>query len=222
MTTKKPETAQPPGHTVKSFMQQYQMTTLELADKLRMSEEGLENLFTGRHRVTEELAGELSYIFSAGKDYWLALERDYRDELARERSGPLAWISAEGEIYNAGQDGMRKTAVRLFANRARTPTSAEIAITYLMKDEAWIYVQDTCILRHLSGEPITAEQIKAVKQLAAIHPNQKQDLLIKASQHEAHIRARRGGRITVSMFPEGDSGWPSGDVDGFVLRERRQ
>lgn len=75
----------PPGETVKELMQQYNVTSKNLASKLNMSQAEFKQFLDGDpkiNKITKEIATTLSEVFNGipGR-FWLKLDNNYREEL---------------------------------------------------------------------------------------------------------------------------------------------
>lgn len=74
----------PTGEIVKDYLNYYGYTQKETCKRLDISEKHLSNVLNGNSRLTEELALKLEKLMPISANYWLTLEMNYREYLARE------------------------------------------------------------------------------------------------------------------------------------------
>ena len=88
-----------PGEILKEdFMAPLGMSTTQLAEKLQWPEKKVEDLFKGKEGINEETAALLASTLETTADFWLRLEKAYRQwEVTRrqnEKGSPKPWKAA--------------------------------------------------------------------------------------------------------------------------------
>ena len=88
----KPDTAIPPGETIKETIEFLGMTQTELAARMGRPLKTINEIIKGKTMITPETAIQLERVLGISADYILRLEQFYRKTLARlkeeRRSGP--------------------------------------------------------------------------------------------------------------------------------------
>lgn len=74
----------PTGEIIKEYLNYYGYTQKETCKRLDISEKHLSNVLNSNSRLTEELALKLEKLMPISANYWLTLELNYREHLARE------------------------------------------------------------------------------------------------------------------------------------------
>lgn len=77
----------PVGSVIKEYLEEYNISQKELAERLGMSEKQVSKFMTAKSRLTEDVAIKLEKIIPNVKaGYWLNYESKYREHLARLKS----------------------------------------------------------------------------------------------------------------------------------------
>ena len=99
----------PPGETILEMLETYNMTQVELAARMGFSKKHVNEIIKGKARITAETAVILERIFSLSASFWLNLETDYREALARikekkrnEEEETIAQTLPYAEMANKG------------------------------------------------------------------------------------------------------------------------
>ena len=75
--------ASPPGETISEMMEDQRITQMDLAARMGVSEMLIHDLISGEGQLTEQTAGQLSKALGMDAQFWLNLERYYREDLAK-------------------------------------------------------------------------------------------------------------------------------------------
>ncbi len=78
----------PPGETIREFMGAHEISVSDLSEVMEMTEEELNQLLDGdteeaKAEITERTAKWLESMFGPSADFWLGLERRYRENLKK-------------------------------------------------------------------------------------------------------------------------------------------
>lgn len=73
----------PPGEFLAEEIEARGMTPPELASRMGCSVERINGVVAGREEITEALADKMEAALGLSAAFWLRLERDYRQTLAR-------------------------------------------------------------------------------------------------------------------------------------------
>ena len=87
MATRKPlfsDLAIPPGEHLEEVLEEKGMSKRELAQRMGRPETKLNDIYTGKKRITEDTALQLEQVLGVPASIWLGLESEYRLTLARE------------------------------------------------------------------------------------------------------------------------------------------
>lgn len=74
----KPDWVSPPGHTIISLLEQNELTLEDFAKRIGHTKSITQKLLDGQHAIDVELARQLSNVFGASENFWMAREHDYR------------------------------------------------------------------------------------------------------------------------------------------------
>lgn len=75
----------PTGSIIKEYLETYEITQKELAERIDSSEKHISNVLNGKNRLTEEFALKLEKVLvNIPASYWLNYETKYREHLARQ------------------------------------------------------------------------------------------------------------------------------------------
>lgn len=75
----------PTGSIIKDYLEEYDITQKELAERINSSEKHISNVLNGKNRLTEEFALKLEKVITGvPASYWLDYEAKYREQVARE------------------------------------------------------------------------------------------------------------------------------------------
>jgi addiction module HigA family antidote len=78
-----PDYAVPPGDTLRDLLEEREMTQAELARRMGRPRKTINGIVQGKVQITPEIAIELERVFSIPARIWLALESNYRSDVAR-------------------------------------------------------------------------------------------------------------------------------------------
>lgn len=71
----------PPGETIKQLMKTYNVTKYDLAERTMIYEGDIDDLLNGGLYIYDTIAKELEYVFGIKAEFWLNLEKQYREDL---------------------------------------------------------------------------------------------------------------------------------------------
>lgn len=75
----------PTGSIIREYLEEYDITQKELAERINSSEKHISNVLKGNCRLTEEFALKLEKVLTGvPASYWLNYEAKYREQVARE------------------------------------------------------------------------------------------------------------------------------------------
>lgn len=117
MATKQPlvsDLAIPPGEYLEEVLEEKGMSKRELAQRMGRPETKLNDIYTGKKRITEDTALQLEQVLGVPASIWLGLESEYRLTLARgeERRRQEQQREAEEQIARAmPYNAMRKLSL---------------------------------------------------------------------------------------------------------------
>jgi addiction module HigA family antidote len=80
----RPITFVTPGEIVGDYLAALGMTPGELAERIGLPGKTVDGIMRGEGPITVEIAGGLEKALGRPARFWMAMESDYRDELARE------------------------------------------------------------------------------------------------------------------------------------------
>lgn len=72
-----------PGEFIQDYIEEYNITQLELALRTGVSKKIINEIIKGKNPVTEAMAVKLSKVFPLSIEYWLNLQAEYVADLAR-------------------------------------------------------------------------------------------------------------------------------------------
>lgn len=75
----------PPGETIKEFLDELGMTQKEFAVRMDISEKHLTQIIKGTVELTRDTATKLEVILGVESSFWLNLENNYRNALAKSK-----------------------------------------------------------------------------------------------------------------------------------------
>ncbi len=73
--------ATPPGVTIEEQLEDHGITLAELSDKMALPEKTVVRLLRGDIRLTQDIANKLESVFDITAQFWLNLEKLYREKL---------------------------------------------------------------------------------------------------------------------------------------------
>lgn len=88
-----PDWASPPGETISALLRQQHLSVDEFASRIGKSSETVASLLEGRRKLTPTTARLLHEAIGGSVDFWLARERQYREDLERLESRYGEWYS---------------------------------------------------------------------------------------------------------------------------------
>ena len=68
----------PPGHTIISLLEQNELTIEDFAKHIGRTKNTAQKLLDGKHAIDIKLARQLTHVFGASENFWMAREHDYR------------------------------------------------------------------------------------------------------------------------------------------------
>ncbi|MDP4276675.1 MAG: HigA family addiction module antitoxin [Bacteroidota bacterium] len=71
----------PPGDTIKDTIKMYNLTQTELAERMEVAEETIDDIIKAKTPITQEIATKLERILAIPADFWLKREEDYQIQL---------------------------------------------------------------------------------------------------------------------------------------------
>lgn len=74
----KPDWVSPPGHTIISLLEQNELTVEDFAERIGRTKSVTQKLLDGKHAIDVQLAKQLTNLFGASENFWMAREHDYR------------------------------------------------------------------------------------------------------------------------------------------------
>ncbi len=72
-----------PGEFLQDYIEEYNITQIELALRTGMSKKIINEIINGKNPITEAMAVKLSKVFPLSVEYWLNLQAGYEADLAR-------------------------------------------------------------------------------------------------------------------------------------------
>jgi len=75
--------AVPPGHSLRDLIEEKKISQTELAERMGRPRKTINEIIRGKVQITPETAIELEYVLGTPARLWLALEMNYRADLAR-------------------------------------------------------------------------------------------------------------------------------------------
>lgn len=72
----------PPGDTLKEHLDLIGMNPGELAQKMNVPQEKIDDLICGREPITVEIAAKLENVLNIPATFWRNREKEYRQELS--------------------------------------------------------------------------------------------------------------------------------------------
>jgi addiction module HigA family antidote len=79
----KPNYAVPPGETLEETLETLGMSLQELAELIGLSVTTINEIIQGKTAITTDTALQLEKVIGVSADFWLRLEQQYRETLAR-------------------------------------------------------------------------------------------------------------------------------------------
>ncbi|MEI6045856.1 MAG: HigA family addiction module antitoxin [Chloroflexota bacterium] len=79
----KPNYAVPPGETLEETLEAIGMSQQELAERIGQPLKTINELIQGKTAITADTALQLEKVIGVSAEFWLRLERQYRETLAR-------------------------------------------------------------------------------------------------------------------------------------------
>ncbi len=73
-----------PGEAILEFLESNSMTRWDLGEDLHLDEKEMDRLIYGERELTDEMAAQLESFFGASKEFWMELEKNYREDLEKE------------------------------------------------------------------------------------------------------------------------------------------
>lgn len=89
----RPDWASPPGDTIRDILRERHISEVEFARLMRITSERASELLEGRASVTIGIARRLESLFGASVEYWMSRDFQFREDLARFRSGEEQWLA---------------------------------------------------------------------------------------------------------------------------------
>jgi HTH-type transcriptional regulator / antitoxin HigA len=80
-----PDSIAPPGDTLKELLEEHGMAQSELAERMGRPKKTINEIIKGKTVITSDTALQLERIFGVPARFWLNLEQNYQEFLARER-----------------------------------------------------------------------------------------------------------------------------------------
>lgn len=80
----------PIGDTIIDFLVAFKMNFHDLSDKVGYSDEEMVDFFLGKSEVTQDFAEQLAKVFPPPANFWITLDRNYRNSLARWKKRHLS------------------------------------------------------------------------------------------------------------------------------------
>jgi len=95
--TYKPDYAVPPGDSVAEILESVSMTQKELANRMGRPLKTINEIVKGKTAITADTALQLERVLGTPAGFWINLERNYREALARKKDEEhlktqLAWL----------------------------------------------------------------------------------------------------------------------------------
>jgi len=95
--TYKPDYAVPPGHSLVEILGSVSMTQKELANRMGRPLKTINEIVKGKTAITADTALQLERVLGTPASFWINLERNYREALARKKDEEhlktqLAWL----------------------------------------------------------------------------------------------------------------------------------
>jgi HTH-type transcriptional regulator/antitoxin HigA len=78
-----PDWASPPGDTIKGILEERGATSDDLARKLSLTRDQMDDLLKGTLPLTERIATDLCSILGGSVQFWINREANYRSDLIR-------------------------------------------------------------------------------------------------------------------------------------------
>lgn len=85
-----PNVAIIPGQTLARLLSKHNLSQKELALKTGLTEKHISNIIQGKASITEETAIKLEYVFGGAANFWINLQKNYDEDVAR--------LAFEGQI----------------------------------------------------------------------------------------------------------------------------
>ncbi|NWJ95906.1 MAG: HigA family addiction module antidote protein [Chloroflexi bacterium] len=79
----KPNYAVPPGETLEETLEAIGMSQQELAERIGQPLKTINELIQGKTAITADTALQLEKVIGVSAEFWLRLEQQYRETLAR-------------------------------------------------------------------------------------------------------------------------------------------
>jgi plasmid maintenance system antidote protein VapI len=78
-----PDWASPPGETIEELLESREATTDDLARRLNLTRDQMNDLMKGTLPLTERIATDLCSVLGGSVQFWINRENQYRQDLAR-------------------------------------------------------------------------------------------------------------------------------------------
>lgn len=138
MSKFRPDWAVPPGATIEEWLEEVNMTQVELASRVGLSAKALNQIIRGHAPLTQETALRLEVVTDVPAATWNRLEAQWQAESQRlKRSAslseatdwvkqfPLEWLRKNGVITATGHDRVGQVEQVLMFFRVATPDAWE-------------------------------------------------------------------------------------------------
>lgn len=102
-----PDWAVPPGETLQEIIDDLGMSQAELANRLERPKKLVNEIIQGKAAITPDTAIQLERVLGLKAQFWLNLEQNYREALARQKDRAflaqhVEWLTSSHE--HAAQD----------------------------------------------------------------------------------------------------------------------
>lgn len=111
-----------PGEILADFLEDYNLTQVELAERLGITKKTVNEIVVGTNPVTHDTAYKLAKVFNASADFWINLQTRYESNLAR--------LEAKTRI--------EEDVVQFADNKDVKETYRQLVQYNLVKNYAWI------------------------------------------------------------------------------------
>ena len=86
----RPEYATPPGYVLQDYLEAWDFTPAEFAERHSLATELIEGIIAGTSPIDVKLATIFGREFSLEADFWLDIEAEYRQRLAQKAEADTA------------------------------------------------------------------------------------------------------------------------------------
>src|SRR5687768_1003464 len=87
-----PDWVSPPGDTIQRALAAQKISTTQLVTQLGIRPNKLDDLFSGRIRVTLAMARQLSSLLGASTEFWMARDAHYHEAMLRRDAERNQWV----------------------------------------------------------------------------------------------------------------------------------